>query len=85
MKTERFWEDFFRKGMPLSFRYGGEQAGPQFGPLTRTPEADGEGYEAWSRVFLRSDGEKTPSHVSGPQIFRAELKIRRYQIGRAHV
>ena len=79
MQAERFWEDFFREGVPLSFRYGGEQAGPQFGPLTRTPEADGEGYEAWSRVLLRSDGEKTSSRISGPQVFRAELKIRRYR------
>ena len=81
MQLDRFWKEFFEEGMPLSFRYGGEPAETRFGPLTRVPEEDGEGFEAWSRTLLVSDGERTPSRVSGPQIFRAVLKIRRYARG----
>ncbi len=81
MQPDRFWKECFEEGTPLSFRYGGEPAETRFGPLTRVPEEDGEGYEAWGRTLLFSDGEKTPTRVSGPQIFRAELKIRRYAPG----
>lgn len=79
MQTDRFWKEYFGDGMPLSFKYGGESAEKEFGPLTRFPEEDGAGYEAWSRTLFRSDGERTKARVAGPQIFRAVLKIRRYE------
>ncbi len=78
MEFAWFFKTYFEDGMPCSFNYGGEPAAADFGPLTRVPEEDGADYEMWTRTLRRSDGERTEKLVSGPQIFNAKLKIRKY-------
>lgn len=80
MQLKEFFETHFDRKMPCSFNYGGVPVADRFGPLTRVPEEDGPGFEAYVRTLRieggRADGE---GNIPDPQILNAALKVHRYE------
>ena len=67
MKPEAFLKEFFEKGVPFSFQYGGAPVSAEsFGPLTFVGEC--EGSKLYTRTMKSEEGN-----------LEAVLKVRRFE------
>lgn len=79
MQLNTFFEEYFQNGTPCSFHYGGIPVSEQFGALIRDPSADGKNFTAYRKDLTISTGKSGAGTIADAQVFKAVLKIRKYQ------